>query len=314
MKRKFETKAIPTYTKEIDDRKVTGFAAVMGNIDSGGDRIAKGAFKKTIAEHISRIRHLWGHDSFAPPVAMVVDLQEVGKGALPKDMRAQFPDAKGALQVTREYLDTPRGDEVLAGLKAGAVNEMSFAYDVIKSKITEEIVDEDDKGEKYESPYRRVVRELTELRLWETSDVNWGMNEATIASKARGVWAYIDDEDKRYKHHDEDGLLVKDELIAAMEELLHDDLSLLEKRPAYQHLAGHYLEIDEVPPAFALVEVASTVADALRQAEEGSELFKTMQEVSTLLRAEPQPSNALTLDWETELRKRKLALTHLGEY
>ena len=34
--------------------------------------------------------------------------------------------------VTRTYLDTPRANEVLAGLKAGAIAEMSYAYDVTK--------------------------------------------------------------------------------------------------------------------------------------------------------------------------------------
>lgn len=52
---------------------------------------------------------------------------------------------------------------------------MSFGYDVVKFN-TETIDVGDGKGD--------VVRNLIELTLWDTSDVNWGMNPATVASKA----------------------------------------------------------------------------------------------------------------------------------
>lgn len=168
-----EYKAIELETKEIaeDGRTVTGLAAVFGNVDSGGDRIHKGAFKKTLKESGPRVKHLWQHDMGQPPIATVKELKEVGREELPDTVAKKWPDATGGLLVVRKYLDTPRGNEILEGIKAGAIGEMSFAYDALKYDF------EEDKESK------TVIRNLREVRLWETSDVVWGMNAATVASK-----------------------------------------------------------------------------------------------------------------------------------
>lgn len=170
-----EYKATPTFIKDISDRTVTGIASVFGNVDSYGDIVQRGAFKKTLNENAPRIRHLWMHDPILPPTAAIRSLKEVGKDALPDEVLTQFPDATGGLEVVREYLRTPRGDEILEGVRAGAINEMSFAYDVVKSKFAE--VDGMD-------GIKRQVRLLSEVRLYETSDVLWGANPATVASKS----------------------------------------------------------------------------------------------------------------------------------
>lgn len=170
-----EYKATPTFIKDISDRTVTGIASVFGNVDSYGDIVQRGAFKKTLNENAPRIRHLWMHDPILPPTAAIRGLQEVGKDALPDEVLQRFPDATGGLEVVREYLRTPRGDEILEGIRAGAINEMSFAYDVIKSKFAE-VADADG--------IKRQVRLLSEVRLYETSDVLWGANAATVASKS----------------------------------------------------------------------------------------------------------------------------------
>jgi hypothetical protein len=106
-----------------------------------------------------------------PPIAAVRELREVGKADLPDELLARYPDATGGLLVKREYLETPRADEVLKGIISGAISEMSFGYDPIKWDY------EDDKATGGQ------IRNLRECRLWDTSDVNWGMNEATIAAK-----------------------------------------------------------------------------------------------------------------------------------
>lgn len=170
-----EYKATSTFIKDISDRTVTGVASVFGNVDSYGDIVQRGAFKKTLSENAPRIRHLWMHDPAQPPTAAIRGLQEVGKDALPDEVLQRFPDATGGLEVVREYLRTPRGDEILEGIRAGAINEMSFAYDVIKSKFAE-VADADG--------IKRQVRLLSEVRLYETSDVLWGANAATVASKS----------------------------------------------------------------------------------------------------------------------------------
>jgi hypothetical protein len=168
-----EYKLLIAQPKAIDGRVVTGLAAIMGNVDAGNDRIQKGAFKKTIQENGKRVRHLWMHDMWQPPTAVIKELVEVGRDDLPEDLKAAHPEATGGLQVTREYLDTERGNEILAGIKAGGIAEMSIGYDPVKFAF-EEMKTE---GQSV------MVRNLKEVRLWDTSDVTYGMNELTVAAK-----------------------------------------------------------------------------------------------------------------------------------
>lgn len=162
-----EYKSYQSKVEDVDGRIVTGISAVMGIEDSGGDVIELGAFKKTIKEGLPRIRHLWQHDFSQPPIAVILDIQEVPASKLPDSLQEMYPDATGGLLVKRRYLDTPRADEVLQGILAGAITEMSFGYDVVRHHM--------------DKRNGRVVRTLKELRLWDTSDVNWGMNPATVA-------------------------------------------------------------------------------------------------------------------------------------
>jgi HK97 family phage prohead protease len=170
-----EYKAGIHYTKAVEGRTVTGFASIIGNVDSGFDVVHKGAFRKTIKERGGRVKHLWMHDPYQPPAAVIRDLREAGADELPDTVKEQYPMAQGGLLVAREYLNTPRGDELLEGIQKGAITEMSFGYDPVKFDF-EEIKEGDLKG--------ALVRNLRELRLWDTSDVTWGMNAATVASKS----------------------------------------------------------------------------------------------------------------------------------
>lgn len=169
-----EYKAIQLETKDIgeDGRTVTGIAAVFGNVDYMGDRLYKGAFKKTLKEQAGKFRHLWQHDMAQPPIAAVKELKEIGRDELPEEIAKKWPEATGGLMVVRKYLDTPRGNEILEGIKGGAIGEMSFAYDALKYDFDED------------KETRTVVRNLREVRLYETSDVLWGANPATVASKS----------------------------------------------------------------------------------------------------------------------------------
>jgi HK97 family phage prohead protease len=170
-----EQKHAPQYVRKVDGRTVVGIFSVFGNRDSYNDVIQPGAFAKTIQERAGRIVHLWQHDMQAPPIARVVGLRELTRAELPPELLRDFPEASGGAEVTREYLDTPRANEVLQNIKAGVPLQMSFAFDAVKYDF-EELPDA-----KYEWEQQRNLREV---RLWETSDVLWGANEATLASKA----------------------------------------------------------------------------------------------------------------------------------
>jgi uncharacterized protein len=168
----FERKTVLEY-RAVEDRLVTGFPSVFGVLDDGGDIVTPGAYAKTIVERGQRMRWLWQHDSQQPPIARVVEIAEVGAELLPPAVLMRWPEAAGALMVKREYLDTPRGNEVLIGIRAGAINEMSIGYDAIQAEKPRDAVQAG-------RPVRRILKEI---RLWEMSDVLWGMNAATANLK-----------------------------------------------------------------------------------------------------------------------------------
>lgn len=167
---------LPGSIKGIDGRTVTGIAAVFGNIDSVRDRLHPGSFAKTIQEAGRQAKHLWNHSFFDPPTAVIKNLQEVGRDALGAEILALAPEATGGLEVQREYLNTDRAEEIFEGIKSGAINQMSFGFDPVKWDYTNE-------GDGPDT-YLTRIRELREVKLYDTSDVNWGANDATIASKA----------------------------------------------------------------------------------------------------------------------------------
>lgn len=170
-----QIKSTNHFLKTINGREVNGIFAVHGNVDDGQDRSWPGSFAKTIQERNDRIRFLWQHDMSAPPIAKVVAIREVGRNELPDAVLVKAPEAMGGVEVTREYLDTPRGNEVLEGIKTGAITEMSYAYDAVKYDFEED--------PNARSEWDRI-RNLREVRLYEVSDVLWGMNPATQGSKS----------------------------------------------------------------------------------------------------------------------------------
>jgi len=130
--------------KEADDAgHVTGYASTFGNVDQGGDIVAKGAFERTLKERDPVM--LWGHDSFAPAIGVWNELKE--------DEHGLFVD--GVINLKSE-----RGIEVHSGLMMGAIKGMSIGYMDIESDVDR----------------KTGVRTLTEVDLFENSFVNFPMN------------------------------------------------------------------------------------------------------------------------------------------
>lgn len=202
-----KTKSMPQIlTKAIEDRTVTGIFAVHGNIDDGGDRSHPGAFADYQIGGRSRVVHLWNHGGGwldrgqSPPIATIKSIRELTADELPEAIKGFAPDATGGAEVSREYLDTPSGNEILTGIKAGAITEMSYAYDVAEWKDTKT-----DAGE--------YIREIYKMKLYDTSDVNWGMNPATLAGKS-GLLAGL-----AFADHSQAVLAAVDEWIERAEEI-----------------------------------------------------------------------------------------------
>lgn len=174
-----EYKKLPFFTKSIDEdsRTVTGIFAVHGNKDEGWDISENGAFAKRLSGGgRKRVRFLWNHDGFSPPIASIKDIREVGIDELPEKVLEWAPDATGGALVTRQYYKgVPLADWVWQAIKAGDITEMSYAFDVHEYERMKRDGDE------------REVRILKELELFDISDVNWGMNPATAGVKGLPV-------------------------------------------------------------------------------------------------------------------------------
>lgn len=174
-----ETKVFPFALFRKDsiksERTRAGIFAVMGNRDNVGDRIEAGAFAKTWTEGRHNIVHLWDHGEAETtiPTAAIDDLYEIGKSDLPDEVFQYAPDATGAAVVVRTYVKSHLGDHFLAAVDSGAIKQMSFAYAIPKGKSVDVV--EEIKGANVKT------RVLKEVKQYDTSDVRWGANGATIA-------------------------------------------------------------------------------------------------------------------------------------
>lgn len=128
----------------------TGYASVFGAIDSYGDVVEKGAFKKSIKER-NPLPMLWSH-SVDEPIG-IINVKEDPTGL----------KAEGHLN-----LDVPRAVWVRSLMKQGAVTGLSIGYETLKSEPG--------------TVGKTNVRRLQELRLWEVSPVVFpACREAQIA-------------------------------------------------------------------------------------------------------------------------------------
>lgn len=136
-----------------------GYASVFGNVDSYGDRVLKGAFSKSLAKSFPNdgagIPCYWAHRMDDPEFILGKTLSAV-------------EDDHGLKVRVGLDLDNPKAAAAYRALKAGAVNQMSFAYEVVDANFVPE------KGAKSGG-----VNELRELNIFEVSVVQIGANTAT---------------------------------------------------------------------------------------------------------------------------------------
>lgn len=147
--RKTEYKTIDFELEEYDEEEgiFSGYASVFGNVDSGGDVMEPGAFTKTIAEGVGRVKILSGHNEALLPIGKPLDLRE---------------DARG-LFIRAKISDTALGRDVKTLIRDKVLCELSIGYDPV-------VFDYDETG----------IRHLREVKLWEVSVVTWAMNEAAV--------------------------------------------------------------------------------------------------------------------------------------
>ncbi len=141
---------------------IKGYGSYFGNKDSDNDVIAKGAYKKTIAENGDRVKYLYQHDMNQP----------IGK------MTELYEDEKGLVFVA-EIAKTQLGNDVVQLMKSGVITENSVGIMPIQKN---------NKGD---------YREITEVKLYEISAVTLAANDQAKILDVKGN-IDVDKLSKRY--------------------------------------------------------------------------------------------------------------------
>lgn len=155
-KRSLKTIQFKTEAFDEEEGVFSGYGAVFGNLDSGGDIIEHGAFTKTLAKGWERVKILALHNDGILPIGRPLELRE--------DENGLFLKAK--------ISDTATWRDVKTLIKDGVLNELSIGYDPV---VFEYDADQ--------------ARHLKELELYEISVVTWAMNEQALIMDYKSMLA-----------------------------------------------------------------------------------------------------------------------------
>ncbi|MGB9367761.1 MAG: HK97 family phage prohead protease [Xanthobacteraceae bacterium] len=149
-------------TRIEDDGTVEGYASLFGEIDAARDMMMPGAFTRTLkARGIRRVPMLFQHDP-AEPVGVWLELTEDFRGLR----------ARGKL-----IPDVARARELIALLRAGAVDGLSIGFRTVKGRV---------------DPASRV-RKLIDVDLWEISIVTFPLLSGARVSAVKDLAAGRDE-------------------------------------------------------------------------------------------------------------------------
>jgi uncharacterized protein len=139
--------AVGGIIKDIDTATgtITGYFSVFGNVDSDGDMIMPGAFKRTLNNNYARLKHLNQHNTL-----QVLAGTKKGNLTLKEDSRGLYFESRIG--------DYTYAKDTLLAYERGDIDEHSIGFNVVKQQ----------KASSY--------NELVELKLWEGSTVTWGAN------------------------------------------------------------------------------------------------------------------------------------------
>jgi HK97 family phage prohead protease len=142
--------------KSLDASGVfTGYAARFNTADLGRDLILPGAFAESIAQRgAAGVRMLFQHDP-AEPIGTWLELRE---------------DTRGLFVRGRLLSEIARGREVLALMRAGAIDGLSIGFRTVEG---------------HSNP-KTGIRRLSKIDLWEISVVTFPMHpDARVAAFKR---------------------------------------------------------------------------------------------------------------------------------
>lgn len=151
-----ELKTIQFKTETFDEEEgiFSGYGAVFGNVDSGGDIIEHGAFTKSLAKGWERVKILALHNDGLLPIGRPIELREDENG----------------LYLKAKISDTTTGRDVKTLIKDGVLFELSIGYDPIVFDFDE-----------------NQIRHLKEVELFEVSVVTWAMNAQALISDYKSL-------------------------------------------------------------------------------------------------------------------------------
>jgi HK97 family phage prohead protease len=140
-----ETKAVACDLKAVEaDGSFSGYASRFGVVDLGRDLVLPGAFAESLARRGPRgIKMLFQHDP-AEPIGVWLEVRE---------------DAHGLYVRGRILPEVERGREVLALMRAGALDGLSIGFRTVEGRTEP----------------KSGVRRLSRVDLWEISIVTFPM-------------------------------------------------------------------------------------------------------------------------------------------
>lgn len=138
---------------------VEGYASVFGNVDHGRDIVEKGAFTKTLKEHLPK------------GMVKLYDSHLVRNGT--KSIIGIVEEAKEddyGLWFKARFSKTADAQDVRTKIKEKILNALSFGYEVMKSA----------------PDAAKKANRLLELKMYEISVVPWGMNPKALIEGVKG--------------------------------------------------------------------------------------------------------------------------------
>lgn len=154
-----ETRAATLEVRAIgEDGTIEGYGSIFNFVDSYQDVVEAGAFQKSLAEHRKNgtmPAMLWQHEE-DEPIGVWTDMSE---------------DKSGLKVKGRLVLETQKGREAYALLKAGAINGLSIGFIATKRAY-------DETGN---------IRTVSEIDLWEVSLVTFPANTKARITDVKSV-------------------------------------------------------------------------------------------------------------------------------
>lgn len=175
--------------------------AVFGNVDTGGDRLERGAFKRTLKERgLPPI--VWSHNWDVPPIGVVSEAVENNEGLR----------IKGRLFVGEDE-DSPLARQVYTAMKAtdgngkAPLREFSFGYAAKEYAM--------------EGEDEQKIRVLKDVELFEVGPTLIGMNPATRLMAVKAACEPQDKQEPVDKPEPKSTTPVDEEAQARIDALLH---------------------------------------------------------------------------------------------